>query len=74
MPGFDPSEIQRLNDIARRKATSEDEGCAFDAGETRDARRDAEGALRQRCEVIEISSFQPRAGRRKAAVSEKGRA
>jgi hypothetical protein len=70
MLGFDPSEIQRLNDIARRKATSADEGCAFDAGET----RDAEGALRQRCEVIEISSFQPRAGRRKAAISEKGRA
>jgi hypothetical protein len=62
MPSFDPIEIQRLNDRTRPEATSVDQACSVkEEDESRHAQ--VPRASGERCQVIEIASFQPRLAR-----------
>jgi hypothetical protein len=63
MPSFDPFEIQRLDDEARRETRSAEQ----DRPLPRDRARHRSGLDDRRtcCEVIEIASFQPKSIRRR---------
>jgi hypothetical protein len=60
MPSFDPLEIQRLDDDARRKTNAEEQSRS-----TRAPYRDDSETRAHRYNVIEIASFQPRASRQR---------